>query len=61
MSVNEANTFELEVLKQHISELEAKNTKIFNLRRKISKFDIEKAKLKCRIVKILRSTEKASK
>ncbi|RIA96856.1 hypothetical protein C1645_814904 [Glomus cerebriforme] len=56
---------ELKLLKQRITELEAKNaelrkknTVISDLRKKISEFDIERAELKCMIAKTLRMTEK---
>ena len=48
---------ELEVLKQHIIELEAENAEIPDLRRKISEFDAERAELKRRIAEVLRMTE----
>src|SRR6266540_6900611 len=48
---------ELEVLKQRIIELEAKNAKIPDLRRKISEFDAERVELKRKIAEILRMTE----
>ncbi len=61
----------LEVLKQYITELEAKNTKlevkniefrkknikISDLRNKLSVFDTKIAKLKCKNVKALRANE----
>ncbi|GBB83715.1 hypothetical protein RclHR1_01040020 [Rhizophagus clarus] len=61
MSVNKSNLSELELLRQHISELETKNAEILDFRRKISEFDAERAELKCRIAETLRSTEKTSK
>ncbi|RIA85358.1 hypothetical protein C1645_830917 [Glomus cerebriforme] len=62
MSVNEANISELELLRQCISELETKNAKISDLRRrKISEFNAERAELKCRIAETLRSTEEMNR
>ncbi|RGB32390.1 hypothetical protein C1646_706788 [Rhizophagus diaphanus] len=48
---------ELELLRQRIRELEAKNAEIPDLRRKISMFDAEIAELKRRIAEVLRMTE----
>ncbi|CAG8720214.1 328_t:CDS:1, partial [Acaulospora colombiana] len=61
MSVNGANTPEVELLKQCISELEAKNAEIPDLKRKVSEFDDKRTELKRRIAKTLRSTEETSK
>ncbi|CAG8661526.1 9857_t:CDS:10, partial [Gigaspora margarita] len=61
-------TSELEVLKQHITELETKNaelrkenTKIHNLRFKLSVSDAEIAELKCRNAKFLRANREYNK
>ncbi|RGB22813.1 hypothetical protein C1646_775490, partial [Rhizophagus diaphanus] len=48
---------ELEVLKQRIIELEAKNAEIPVFRRKISEFDAERAEFKRRIAEALRMIE----
>src|ERR1700722_564488 len=48
---------ELELLRQRISELEAENAEIPDLRRKISYFDAERSELKRRIAEALRTTE----
>jgi hypothetical protein len=58
MSVNEANTSELELLRLCIRKLKTENVEIPNLRRKISEFDAERAELKHRIAETLRMTEK---
>ncbi|POG83186.1 hypothetical protein GLOIN_2v1761214 [Rhizophagus irregularis DAOM 181602=DAOM 197198] len=57
MSVNKANTSELELLRQRIRELEAENAEMPDLRRKISEFDAEKTELKHRIAEALKMTE----
>ena len=62
MSVNESNASELKVLKQRITELEAKNvefrkenTEIPYLRNRLSVFDAEIAELKRRNAEVLRA------
>ncbi|SRR6266540_3102363 len=56
MSVNEANS-KLELLRQHIRELEIENAKIPDLKRKILEFDAERAKLKYKIAEALKMIE----
>ncbi|RGB28310.1 hypothetical protein C1646_768001 [Rhizophagus diaphanus] len=46
---------------KRIIKLKAENAKISDFRRKISEFDAERAKLKCKIVEALRSIEETSK
>ncbi|CAB4424981.1 unnamed protein product [Rhizophagus irregularis] len=64
MSVNEANPTDFDVLRQHITELEAENaelrkenTVIPDLKNKLSLFDAEVAELKRRNAETLRSNE----
>ena len=54
MSVNEANTSELELSKQRIIELEAENV---NLRRKLSVSDAKIAELKRSNIEFLRANK----
>ncbi|GBB86247.1 hypothetical protein RclHR1_12680013 [Rhizophagus clarus] len=63
MSVNESNAFEFEVLKQRITELEAKNSRVLAEKAKFLKliaeervkYEAENAKLKGRIEKLEKS------
>ncbi|GES81997.1 hypothetical protein GLOIN_2v1739352 [Rhizophagus clarus] len=60
MSVNKSNTFEFEVLKQHIAELEAENSRVLAEKAELlkqiaeerAKYKAENAKLKSRVAKL---------
>ncbi len=49
---------ELKLLKQRIRKLEAENTEMPDFKKKISEFDVKRAKLKCRIAEVLRVNKK---